>query len=201
MSRERWDDTKSALGYLASIALVVGALVWGLPHLIGRMPNIVLAILALALVAPLIGVVALVLQGRLDPRPLSVWRAYLLDLVALFFELLFIVLIVPVIAFQLVMILGGVFGAALLIGLFGFALQELLGFDLQIAIGWRDAIAYTRILIGVVLGEALLYALYKALNSKGENLVDSFVDLNQSVLERLRPHAQPDLKGWRKRRR
>ena len=141
-------------GYLTSIAGTVAGVVWGIPYLFARSPSQAVAWSLLVVLVPLFPAAQTFLQGE---RRFSVswfWRIYIAEYVSLFLELLFILIILPLIAFGLLYFAIWMMFIVVGIVALGWLMQTYLGVSLGMSIAREEAPLLFGILFG--LGAALV---------------------------------------------
>jgi len=188
MRSRRAGDVLLAMGWLLSVALVIGCLYCGIPWLLESIPSPGLAIGAVLLFVPAISSLTLLFQGRVRPSLSNLWLVFLEEFAGLLFELLSIALVLPLVALSMTI---AVIGALLAVFTIGFALvclQDIAGIELGVALVLRDLGPYGLIVLGLLVLLGILLAVRRCGEKGTESLADRCLAWRRAILGRLRRH-------------
>ncbi|NLH47208.1 MAG: hypothetical protein GX444_01250 [Myxococcales bacterium] len=146
-------------GYLTSIAGTVAGIVWGIPYLFARSPSQAVAWSLLVMIVPLFPAVQTFLQGERRFSVTLFWRIYIAEYVSLFLELLFILIILPLVAFALLYFVLWMMFVVVGIVTLGWLLQTYLGVSLGMSIAREEAPLLFAIFFGLALALVVLHFL------------------------------------------
>ena len=177
-----------AMGWLISVALVIGCLCFWIPWLLESVPSPGLAVGAVLLLVPAISSLTLLFQGRIHPSLGNLWLVFLEELASLVFELLSIVLVLPLVALRMAI---AVIAALLAVFTIGFALvclQDIAGIELGVALGIRDLGPFGLMVLGPLVLLGILLAVRRHGEKGTESLADRCFAWRRAIRGRLRRH-------------
>ena len=186
---ERTDSLRESvglvLGVLSSVALVIATIYYGIPALLKTITYPALAILGVILLVPAIPTLSLVLQKRMSVSLCVFLGHYLRELFDLAFDLLFIILVLPLVFLDLVKIAGAGLVVAMLIGYVLYLVQEKLDVDLGIHLSRADIRVCLRAVVVLALAELVVYQLHSLAERKEESVLDLLSGFRDRVSRRI----------------
>ena len=188
MRSRRAGDVLLAMGWLMSVALVIGGLYFGIPWLLESIPSPGLAVGAVLLFVPAISSLTLLFQGRIRPSLSTLWLVFLEELAGLLFELLSIVLVLPIVTLSMAI---AAISAVLVVFIIGFALvclQDVVGIELGVARGLHDLGPFGLILLGLLVLLGILLAIRRCGEKGTESLAGRCLAWRRAILGKLRRH-------------